>query len=174
MRRLGLRALAAFAWLSAGSAAAQVRDDQQTIVPAPYSKDAPVLLYVRVTAAERLPGKVILHAEETEPPTLDVPPGRKWLVETLLPGDGPIPPEWNVYVRFHSVMRGYQSEDRACTPECRVLARDITTPNYLMALLGHDVADAASVMNMKEMGWLVGCWARAGRVMERWKLTATG
>jgi hypothetical protein len=88
--------------------------------------NAPILLKGAVTSVEWRP-VIRLHLAVEEPGK----PAQPWLVELADPspimriGHGPE----TVKAGVRLIIRGYQSVDKACAPECRALARDISVPD---------------------------------------------
>ena len=95
---------------------------------ASFSADgnAPVLLKGAITSVEWRP-VIRLHLAVEEPGK----PAQPWLVEVADPalimriGHGPE----SMKAGLRLIVRGYQAVDKACVPECRALARDVTVPD---------------------------------------------
>jgi len=88
--------------------------------------NAPVLLKGAITSVEWRP-VIRFHVAVEEPGK----PNQPWLIELADPsqimrlGQGPETLKAGTKV----IVRGYQAVDKACAPECRALARDLSVPD---------------------------------------------
>lgn len=101
---------------------------------AEFDATAPVLLRGKVTRVEWINPHAWVHLDA------DIPgkPMQKWMVEggtpnTLLRAGVT---RDSLKVGTEIIVRGYQSKDRLCTPECRANGRDVTLANGQKIFMG--------------------------------------
>ena len=101
---------------------------------AEFDASAPVLLRGKVTRVEWINPHAWVHLDAVIPGK----PTQQWMVEggtpnTLLRSGIT---RASLAVGTEIIVRGYQSKDRLCTPECRANGRDVTLANGQKVFMG--------------------------------------
>ena len=101
---------------------------------AEFDATAPVLLRGKVTRVEWINPHAWVHLDAVIPGK----PNQQWMVEggtpnTLLRSGIT---RASLAVGTEIIVRGYQSKDRLCTPECRANGRDVTLANGQKVFMG--------------------------------------
>ncbi|CAN5233145.1 hypothetical protein BH09PSE2_BH09PSE2_10710 [soil metagenome] len=101
---------------------------------AEFDASAPVLLRGKVTRVEWINPHAWVHLDAVIPGK----PNQQWMVEggtpnTLLRAGIT---RASLVVGTDIIVRGYQSKDRLCTPECRANGRDVTLANGQKIFMG--------------------------------------
>ncbi len=101
---------------------------------AEFDATAPVLLRGKVTRVEWINPHAWVHLDAVVPGK----PNQAWMVEGGTPNTllrAGINKE-SLKVGTEIIVRGYQSKDRLCTPECRANGRDVTLANGQKVFMG--------------------------------------
>lgn len=101
---------------------------------AEFDASAPVLLRGKVTRVEWINPHAWVHLDAVIPGK----PNQAWMVEGGTPNTlirSGIS-RTSLAVGTEIIVRGYQSKDRLCTPECRANGRDVTLANGSKVFMG--------------------------------------
>ena len=131
-KTIALAAAAALVTLAVGVTAQQAFAHHA--FAAEFDAAAPVLLRGKVTRVEWINPHAWVHLDAT----IAGKPNQQWMVEGGTPNTllrAGVTRE-SLKIGTEIIVRGYQSKDRLCTPECRANGRDVTLANGQKIFMG--------------------------------------